>query len=154
MEHKFEIAAGTLCLRVSLTNSRECEGTLGASLLNLEGDCRVHSATMPSFNALSRRSTPEIVLMQISKFFKQGGKLDYWASEASPTLGCSIEISVCRYVCLSCPKMRRRNYVAQTRAYSNEISVCRYVCLSCPKMRRRNYVAQTRAYSKSVLADP
>ena len=41
----------------------------------------------------------------------------YWASEASPTLGCSIEISrdiyiyVCRYVCLSWSKMRRRNYV-------------------------------------------
>ena len=34
-----------------------------------------------------------------------------WASEANPTLGCSIKISVCRYVCLSCPKMRRRNYV-------------------------------------------
>ena len=34
-----------------------------------------------------------------------------WASEASPTLGCSIEISrdiyVGRSVCLSCPKMRR-----------------------------------------------
>ena len=37
----------------------------------------------------------------------------YWASEASPTLGCSIEIScdiyicryVCRYVCLSYVKL-------------------------------------------------
>ena len=36
-----------------------------------------------------------------------------WASEASPTLGCSIEISRDIYmsVCLSCPIMRRRNYV-------------------------------------------
>ena len=55
-----------------------------------------------------------------------------WASEASPTLGCSIEISrdiynmyVCRYVfdCLlenntkkSYAKIRGRNYVVQTRA--------------------------------------
>ena len=43
-----------------------------------------------------------------------------WASEASPTLGCSIEISrdiyiyICRYVCRG-PKKRRRNYVGQTR---------------------------------------
>ena len=36
-----------------------------------------------------------------------------WASEASPTLGCSIEISGDIYVsvCLSCTKMRRWNYV-------------------------------------------
>ena len=40
-----------------------------------------------------------------------------WASEASPTLGCSIEISrdiyiyVC--VCLSWDKMRMQNYVAK-----------------------------------------
>ena len=42
-----------------------------------------------------------------------------WASEASPTLGCSIEISSDMYmsVCLSCPKMRRRNY-ANTHAQS------------------------------------
>ena len=43
-----------------------------------------------------------------------------WASEASPTLGCSIEISHNIYiymsVCLSCPKMRRQNYMhAHTR---------------------------------------
>ena len=29
------------------------------SLLNLEGDCHMDSATMPSFNTLSRRFTPE-----------------------------------------------------------------------------------------------
>ena len=36
-----------------------------------------------------------------------------WASEASPTQGCSIEISrdIIMSVCLSCTKMRRRNYV-------------------------------------------
>ena len=44
--------------------------------------------------------------------------LYYWASEASPTLGCSIEISrdillLCRYVCLSWSKKRRRKYVAK-----------------------------------------
>ena len=52
----------------------------------------------------------------------------YWASEASPTLGCSIEISrdICMYICI-------------------------YVCLSWSKKRRRNYVGQTRACSKSVL---
>ena len=50
-----------------------------------------------------------------------------WASEASPTLGCSIEISrdiyiyVCRYVCLSWSKKRRRNYVGQTRACSKSV---------------------------------
>ena len=47
----------------------------------------------------------------------------YSASEASPTLGCSIEISRDIYIYMS-------------------------VYLSCPKMRRRNYV---RACSKSVL---
>ena len=51
---------------------------------------------------------------------------DYWASEASPTLGCSIEISrdiyiyICRYVCRG-PKKRRRNYVGQTRACSKSV---------------------------------
>ena len=49
-----------------------------------------------------------------------------WASEASPTLGCSIEISrdilyVCRYVCLSWSKKRRRKYVGQTRACSKSV---------------------------------
>ena len=44
------------------------------------------------------------------------GKLkSYWASEASPTRGCSIEISgdinVGRSVCLPGAKMRRLNYV-------------------------------------------
>ena len=36
-----------------------------------------------------------------------------WASEASPTQGCSIEIlrDIIMSVCLSCTKMRRRNYV-------------------------------------------
>ena len=45
-----------------------------------------------------------------------------WASEASPTLGCSIEISrdICRYVCRG-PKKRRRNYVGQTRACSKSV---------------------------------
>ena len=51
---------------------------------------------------------------------------DNWASEASPTLGCSIEISrdiyiyICRYVCRG-PKKRRRNYVGQTRACSKSV---------------------------------
>ena len=46
-----------------------------------------------------------------------------WASEASPTLGCSIEISrdICRYVCLSWSKKRRRKYVGQTRACSKSV---------------------------------
>ena len=37
------------------------------------------------------------------------GATNNWASEASPTLGCSIEIL--RDMCLSWAKMRRRNYV-------------------------------------------
>ena len=60
-----------------------------------------------------------------------------WASKASPTLGCSIEIScdiiyicmyVCMYVCLrdnntkkSYAKMRGQNYVVQTRTCSKII---------------------------------
>ena len=52
-----------------------------------------------------------------------------WASEASPTLGCSIEISRDIYmsVCLSCPKMRRRNYVkanAQSQIWAVKIDLC------------------------------
>ena len=50
--------------------------------------------------------------------------LSNWASEASPTLGCSIEISRDIYMCM---------------------------CLSWSKKRRRKYVGQTRACSKSVL---
>ena len=53
-----------------------------------------------------------------------------WASEVSPTLGCSIEISRDIYI---------------------YIYICRYVCLSWSKKRRRNYVGQMRACSKSVL---
>ena len=44
-----------------------------------------------------------------------------WASEASPTLGCSIEISCDIYVsvCMSWyAKVRRRNYLVQKRACS------------------------------------
>ena len=47
--------------------------------------------------------------------------LHYWASEASPTLGCSIEISrdICIYVGMSrMSNLHRRNYVDQTRACS------------------------------------
>ena len=53
-------------------------------------------------------------------------------AKRTPTLGCSIEISRDIY-----------KYVGR--------SVGRSVCLSCPKMRRRNYVAQMRACSKSDL---
>ena len=62
----------------------------------------------------------------------------YWASEASPTLGCSIEIS-------------RDIYMSVGR------SVGRSVCLSWSKKRRRNYVGQ-RAHAQSqfwaVKSDP
>ena len=54
-----------------------------------------------------------------------------WASEASPTLGCSIEISrdICRYVGMYVglstknmyAKMRGQNYMAQTCACSNSV---------------------------------
>ena len=48
---------------------------------------------------------------------------NHWASEASPTLGCSIEISrdICIYVCLSWSKKRRRNYVGRTCACSKSV---------------------------------
>ena len=57
-----------------------------------------------------------------------------WANETSPTLGCSIEISRDIYICVC---------VGQ--------SVGRSVRLSCPKMRRRNYMSQMHACSKSDL---
>ena len=47
--------------------------------------------------------------------------MNCWASEASPTLGCSIEILRDIYVpvCMSWyAKVRRRNYVTQKRACS------------------------------------
>ena len=53
----------------------------------------------------------------------------YWASEASPTLGCSIEISrdiymsVCRYVCRMSNYLCSRNYVAHMHAQSHFCSV-------------------------------
>ena len=53
----------------------------------------------------------------------------HWESEASPTLGCSIEILRVIYI-----------YI-----------ICRFVCLPYAKMCRRNYTAQTSACSKSVL---
>ena len=56
---------------------------------------------------------------------KDFGIASNWASEASPTLGCSIEISrgmsVGMYVCLSWSKKRRRKYVGQTRACSKSV---------------------------------
>ena len=73
------------------------------------------------------------------KIYSEQGRyaISNYASEASPTLGCSIEISwdivcVCRFV---------------------------YVCLGNPyktlyaKMRGWDYVIQTHACSKSVLGD-
>ena len=55
---------------------------------------------------------PDIVSRNKKKRRSKGGG-NNWASEASPPLGCSIEISRDIYiymsVCLSCPKMRRRN---------------------------------------------
>ena len=53
-------------------------------------------------------------------------------AKQAPILGCSIEIS-------------RDMYTLVGR------SVGQSVCLSCPKMRRRNNVAQTHACSKSDL---
>ena len=57
-----------------------------------------------------------------------------WASEASPTLACSIEISRDIYMCMS------------TIVYGKHMQKNLYA-----KMRWRNYVVQTRACSKSVL---
>ena len=58
-----------------------------------------------------------------------------WASEASPTLGCSIEISCDIYVYMYVCQFSRKTHTKKTYA----------------KMRGRNYVAQTRACSKSDL---
>ena len=54
--------------------------------------------------------------------YKYSVDIYIWASETSPTLGCSIEISgdiYCRYVvCLSYVKLTARNYVAHAHAQS------------------------------------
>ena len=55
---------------------------------------------------------------------------------ASPTLGCSIKIlrdiySIYMSVCLSYAKMRRRNYVAQTRACSKSSFGLKPTCDTC-----------------------
>ena len=51
---------------------------------------------------------------------KQKEKQYNWASEASPTLGCSIDISRDIYVGMSVvSKMRRQNYVAHAHAQSH-----------------------------------
>ena len=72
------------------------------------------------FNVIPRRSKPEIVLSRI--FFKilqvrlrTVVVIVNWVSEASPTLGCSIEISrdIYIFMCLSWSKMRTQNYVAK-----------------------------------------
>ena len=51
-----------------------------------------------------------------------------WASEASPTLGCSIEISRDTYiyicVCLSWAKMRTHNYVAKHAHAQSKFGAC------------------------------
>ena len=71
----------------------------------------------------------------LTKFISNGGyspevsdfgtfiKSTNWASEATPTLGCSIEISRDIYmsVCLSWSKKRRQKYVGQTRACSKSV---------------------------------
>ena len=48
---------------------------------------------------------------------------DYWASEASPTLGCSIEISrdIYIYICVSVVCQITWNHVNQTRACSKSV---------------------------------
>ena len=66
----------------------------------------------------------------------------YWASEASPTLGCSIEIS--------------RDWASEaspTLGCSIEISrdIYMYICVSVVCQITWNHVNQTRACSKSVL---
>ena len=63
-----------------------------------------------------------LVIFNFKVFFSN------WASEASPTLGCSIEISRDIYM-----------------------SVCMYVCMSVVCQITWNHVNQTRACSKSVL---
>ena len=67
-----------------------------------------------------------------------------WASEASPTLGCSIEIS--------------RDWASEaspTLGSSIEISrdIYMYICVSVVCQITWNHVNQTRACSKSVLGD-
>ena len=72
----------------------------------------------------------------LQDFSKSLQVLVNWASEASPTLGCSIEILRDIYICMSvCLRLSMGNT---------------YKKLVC-KMRGRNYVFQTRACSKSVL---
>ena len=51
----------------------------------------------------------------------RAGEQGNWASKASPTLGCSIEISRDIYMCLSWAKKSRRNNVGQTRACSKSV---------------------------------
>ena len=62
--------------------------------------------------------------------------LQNWASEASPTLRCSIEISRDIYICM---------YVFDCLWENNTKKLY-------AKMRGRNYVVQTRACSKSSFA--
>ena len=52
-----------------------------------------------------------------------GGVGYNWASEASPTLGCSIEIShdIYIFMCLSWSKKRRQNYVGQMHSCSKSV---------------------------------
>ena len=63
-----------------------------------------------------------------------------WASEASPTLGCSIEIS-----------RDWASVASPTMGCSIEISRDIYICVSVVCQITLNHVNQTRACSKSVL---
>ena len=76
--------------------------------------------------------------MHETKIIGMGMQLIYnWGSEASPTLGCSIEILRDIYICMSVG--------LSTIVYGNPYKKW------YAKMRGRNYVVQTRACSKSVL---
>ena len=67
------------------------------------------------------------MLLFIVRFFFDLVIFIYWASEASPTLGCSIEIShdICIYVGMSrmSNELRRRKYVAHAHAQSHFLVV-------------------------------
>ena len=76
---------------------------------------------MPPFNVISKRSIPEIVLSRIFfKILQVRWHSVLLGEQSEPHTGV-FNRYVGTYVCLSCPKMRRRNYVAQTHACSKSV---------------------------------
>ena len=98
------------------------------------------------FNRNNNLSSPSFLDASVKTFYKH-----YWASEASPTLGCSIEISRDIYLCVCRgPKCARRITWPNTRMLKVSLGLYARAALAWTKKKRSLRNEKLKANGASV----